>query len=399
MASAVGVRFVRCPKCGKLLTEFAQVPIYRCGGCSTLLRVKAHVSIGAIESIGNVSTDLASEAADGEEVRVAQPGHRRRRASSSNAAHGSNGKEEVAAEHGGNAHVIAENLSVSVDGDDDDDDDIVKSTSRISCRHNEALSTDDFRSVQNWMGSEIGGDHLMTLSEDLLLRARSNRSEPDPLEILRKVDELRDEIGGLLARSKEGRHADPLPEKPSHGRARKQPVVRRYYRPVRGGAPFVVCCRCWRLLQLPADFLVSTSGKTLHRLRCGACSEVLVFSFRPRALRSDPREAEHRSGSESYSSEPEPEPEPVHNVSRSSSYSAEKLHRLMGYSSASDVLFRSGGHVDGGYESSETSTPPRVERRRYGAGAGTSKSAEIQEVVEESHERAITPRRRRRGSA
>ncbi|XP_020682449.1 uncharacterized protein LOC110099589 [Dendrobium catenatum] len=55
----------------------------------------------------------------------------------------------------------------------------------------------------------------------------------------------------------------------------------RHCRPISGGAPFVICYKCYKLLQLPVDFLVSM--KRIHKLRCGSCSEVLVYSFRPRS--------------------------------------------------------------------------------------------------------------------
>ncbi|URE10929.1 hypothetical protein MUK42_04074 [Musa troglodytarum] len=43
MASTVPpFRIVRCPRCKKLLTEFANVPMYQCGGCGTTLRAKLY---------------------------------------------------------------------------------------------------------------------------------------------------------------------------------------------------------------------------------------------------------------------------------------------------------------------------------------------------------------------
>jgi len=39
MASTIpGIRLVRCPNCRKILTEFAEVPVYKCGGCGIVLR-------------------------------------------------------------------------------------------------------------------------------------------------------------------------------------------------------------------------------------------------------------------------------------------------------------------------------------------------------------------------
>ncbi|KAL5974819.1 hypothetical protein ACLOJK_031490 [Asimina triloba] len=53
--------------------------------------------------------------------------------------------------------------------------------------------------------------------------------------------------------------------------------LKRHCRPIAGAAPFVVCYRCFKLLQLPADFLLSRAKR--HRLQCGACSKLLIFSI------------------------------------------------------------------------------------------------------------------------
>ena len=57
----------------------------------------------------------------------------------------------------------------------------------------------------------------------------------------------------------------------------KHRSAKRHFRPIAGGAPFLVCYKCFKLLQLPADFLLFK--KKCHRLRCGACLEVLKFSL------------------------------------------------------------------------------------------------------------------------
>ncbi|XLU23289.1 hypothetical protein S245_059355, partial [Arachis hypogaea] len=57
----------------------------------------------------------------------------------------------------------------------------------------------------------------------------------------------------------------------------KQNLNKRHYRPVAGGAPFVTCHKCFKLLQMPADFLLFK--RVCHQLKCGACSEVLKFSL------------------------------------------------------------------------------------------------------------------------
>ncbi|KAJ7959514.1 protein ENHANCED DISEASE RESISTANCE 4 [Quillaja saponaria] len=57
----------------------------------------------------------------------------------------------------------------------------------------------------------------------------------------------------------------------------KQTLVKRHFRPIAGGAPFLTCYKCLKLLQLPADFLLFK--RRCHRLKCGACLEVLEFSL------------------------------------------------------------------------------------------------------------------------
>ncbi|GAU43552.1 hypothetical protein TSUD_245170, partial [Trifolium subterraneum] len=57
----------------------------------------------------------------------------------------------------------------------------------------------------------------------------------------------------------------------------KSSLSKRHYRPVAGGAPFITCHKCLKLLQLPADFLLFK--RVCHKLKCGACQEVLKFSL------------------------------------------------------------------------------------------------------------------------
>nr|KYP53767.1 Uncharacterized protein At5g05190 family [Cajanus cajan] len=66
------------------------------------------------------------------------------------------------------------------------------------------------------------------------------------------------------------------PELRKYLREKMNLAAKRHHRPVAGGAPFVTCCKCFNLLQLPADFLLFK--RTCHQLKCGECSEVLKFS-------------------------------------------------------------------------------------------------------------------------
>ncbi|KAJ4979211.1 hypothetical protein NE237_009991 [Protea cynaroides] len=59
---------------------------------------------------------------------------------------------------------------------------------------------------------------------------------------------------------------------------RHQPT-KRHCRPLAGGAPFIICYRCYALLQLPEDFILQ---KKIHQLQCSACSQILKFSLQNR---------------------------------------------------------------------------------------------------------------------
>ncbi|KAL5734515.1 hypothetical protein ACOSP7_032376 [Xanthoceras sorbifolium] len=106
---------------------------------------------------------------------------------------------------------------------------------------------------------------------------------------------------------------------------KEQPhLVKRHLRPKAGGAPFIICYCCLKPLQLPADFLLFK--RRFHKLRCGACSEVLKFSlenriqivpYTPKAeppLRSevvDYRDAINRRNSSSSHGNDYPQADPV----------------------------------------------------------------------------------------
>jgi Probable zinc-ribbon domain len=159
-----------------------------------------------------------------------------------------------------------------------------------------------------------------------------------------------------------------------HGK-RHQFVPKNHCLPILVGAPFVICSNCFELIQLPTDFNVSI--KRLRKLQCGKCSTVLHYLYRPYPYHSRgatpliPSESEmgttpytdpyprgdRISISEEYgmffgiSHSTDPEPGPPLHVSRNSSYSTRgavsgrqtvgsKLHQIMGYDSAGDILFR-----------------------------------------------------------
>ncbi|CAL9008357.1 unnamed protein product [Prunus brigantina] len=61
----------------------------------------------------------------------------------------------------------------------------------------------------------------------------------------------------------------------------KHHLAKRHFRPIAGGAPIITCYNCLKPLQIPADFLLFK--RRCHKLRCGACSEVLKFSLLKRS--------------------------------------------------------------------------------------------------------------------
>ncbi|PKA58600.1 Uncharacterized protein AXF42_Ash008887 [Apostasia shenzhenica] len=226
-----------------------------------------------------------------------------------------------------------------------------KSSFRLGVRargQNSSFASEDFHSVKNWMESEKGSSPR-SATEDIkrLLKFRYSKQD-DRAKILSKIDELRDDLNGYFnktadrirssrftvnVRNFEGKvppaqyrsslvpfskqsissclhchpggtcchndHCRPCPHnicchlpKPANQPLETVPSRRdeshnfkRHCRPVSGGSPFVICYRCFKLLQLPADFLVST--KKVHKLRCGDCSQILLYTFRPK-IQSEP---------------------------------------------------------------------------------------------------------------
>ncbi|KAF7053938.1 hypothetical protein CFC21_061738 [Triticum aestivum] len=184
---------------------------------------------------------------------------------------------------------------------------------------------------------------------------------------------------------------EPAPQKPPAMETKRRPASRNLCRPVLRGAPFVLCSNCLRLVQLPTDFAIPSRGT--RRLQCGSCAQVLSYSYRDpnrKKLESpfggdesstDDSEIhqvsdDHNTGahqaepySDSYSEEygisagvsySTEDERPLH-VSRNSSFNTidersgkeSKLHRLMGYSSASELM----RHSPDLYESFSRRTP------------------------------------------
>lgn len=158
---------------------------------------------------------------------------------------------------------------------------------------------------------------------------------------------------------------------------KRRPAPRHHCRPVLKGAPFIICSACFQLVQVPADFAVSTNR--LRKLRCGACSTVLSYSYRDPARKKDSDQFTADRGGfadpfapftdgfgpSSHSTTDDDESPPLH-VSRNTSFDTVdgvkrqgRLHRLMGYGSASELL----RHSPDLYESFDDRTTPDYDRK------------------------------------
>ncbi|CAL9096446.1 unnamed protein product [Musa textilis] len=322
------------------------------------------------------------------------------------------------------------------------------------------LESQDFHSVQSWLEAEDDEPVKSSLSSDAEFHSSSyddrNGSPSDGLdtlelvrmEILRKADELREEISEMFDRSDErqGRFhpteeklppeannvprphcfANHLPRSPHvaclhcrHGECHRTSVkptakcccchearvddeeagsrrrMKRHCRPVLGGAPFVVCYNCLQLLQLPLDFFIAR--RRLCKLQCGACSKVLVFSFRARNRRVPfvPIEEERPTSEVETSADATLGHEISNSASNGSShrdslswseengisYSTDverndklppclQVHQFMGYGSATEFLYRHSDDGDGELEVTEPSTPRRSSPEEEEAYAG-----------------------------
>ncbi|XP_072976819.1 uncharacterized protein [Typha angustifolia] len=139
----------------------------------------------------------------------------------------------------------------------------------------------------------------------------------------------------------------------------KRQVIKHHCRPISEGAPFVICYKCFNLLQIPVGALVSR--RRLNKLQCGSCSEVLMLSFPAKtSMDTEAHHTEARTGDDSpqdpvsiyeeygmSTRSSSSETESVLHDNRNSSImggreqaSALALHRLMGYASARDIMYQ-----------------------------------------------------------
>ncbi|KAH7667470.1 putative zinc-ribbon domain plant domain-containing protein [Dioscorea alata] len=432
--TATKVRFVRCPKCLKILAEFSHIPVYRCGSCGMALKAKNISPLGQNQS---QNQNLVEESIDNS-VELNDSEKRESLEIERIGVNGGIKAEEVIEDprvpigsseedcNGGSGSFSSDNPSNGVpnkyrlmskrtfrNGSNRDKGSI--SNLSISRMNNPSFDSEDFHSVQNL--TEVNVDNQPSVKcQKIGTSTEFNSLEFDHVELMKKVDEIRDKVDILIDKavnkerkwndksdrkskslqqvvqhvhcincppremkhfcshhhnacchhSKEQnsrQHKTERKEDDDHKKLnlkQKKPANSKVYcLPVEKGAPFVVCSECMNVLHLPPDFLVSK--KRWHKLQCGACSKILVFTFRPRAREgsSSAAEAQHPPTEASASNSNVSYTEEYQEFFLDKSYSLEtqqflcmprnsseinierrysSLHQLMGYDSASELL-------------------------------------------------------------
>ncbi|KAI8023053.1 Protein ENHANCED DISEASE RESISTANCE 4 [Camellia lanceoleosa] len=92
---------------------------------------------------------------------------------------------------------------------------------------------------------------------------------PNPQSHTRWPSDLNSEMGSFVRRR-------PPPPPPLPPLRVVLATGGRRCRPVAGGSPFVTCCNCFELLQLPKKILLTE--KNQKKVRCGSCSTVILFA-------------------------------------------------------------------------------------------------------------------------
>ncbi|XP_078445510.1 uncharacterized protein LOC144714611 [Wolffia australiana] len=239
------LRVVKCPRCLRLLPEPPNLQIYKCGGCETILTAK----------------------------NKRQENHQQ---TSDNAASSSQERDDQSANE---EHEIPK---------------ISKGKSHRKQSWASSTTDDDFHSARFSLSS-------LSISKNSTFLPYPSKNSIKTTQPRSRISEELEEISrSSLDFSSWGGSS----EGSSQLGKRSQPS-KRHCRPIMGGSPFVICHHCRQLLHLPADFLAS-SGRS-HKLKCGSCFKILVFSF---------------SATQNQ--------RPFNNP----------LHRLMGYPSARDILSR-----------------------------------------------------------
>ncbi|KAK4800638.1 hypothetical protein SAY86_021125 [Trapa natans] len=129
-------------------------------------------------------------------------------------------------------------------------------------------------------------------------------------------------------------------------------LLKRHLRPIHGAAPFMTCYHCWEVLQVPEDSFVSR--RRFHLVKCGSCLIVLKFTlengtciapYEPDARAPPPSEAgEYENSMGTMMLYPAADAAEINEEKYLQmdprDMRTSPLHRLMGYSSVSQVFKR-----------------------------------------------------------
>jgi Probable zinc-ribbon domain len=144
----------------------------------------------------------------------------------------------------------------------------------------------------------------------------------------------------------------------------KRALMRKHIcRPIFGGTPYVICGNCFTLLQVPSTILIAK--KRLVELQCGSCSEVLgvplpLKKFTDKKVVTDLHGTGMQRGPVPSNTNYGASCSRSYSIGGESAFSGQEeatlssLHRLMGYNSATELLY---SHKDVGYDSFESMVP------------------------------------------
>ncbi|KMZ58702.1 hypothetical protein ZOSMA_74G00430 [Zostera marina] len=102
----------------------------------------------------------------------------------------------------------------------------------------------------------------------------------------------------------------------------------KHYMPIKGGANFILCYICFWVLHIPDDFRFFQKKK--YNLQCGHCSEILSY-----LINGNHMEVPWYT----YFRQVPDDPKGDYRRNQRTKSDDDKLHRLMGYYSASDILY------------------------------------------------------------
>ncbi|CAD6263970.1 unnamed protein product [Miscanthus lutarioriparius] len=255
-SDAMAVRHVRCPKCHSVLEE-PRARVYQCGGCGTSLRAKIHS--GSTEEVTNIFSPSSTGLRP-------QSRHYRRPILK------------------GTPFIVCSRCIqlVQVPKLRCESCYAVLSYSKDSVRKKLYQDSIDQLSIDSpelqvdaalvfEVPEESGAPVYQVSGRSTTVRYRRCHSELD-------AQVYQDSGCGTNLRVKTRTGSTGEVANASSPRSGLPPQSRHYCQPILKGAPFIVFCSCFKLLQVPIDFVVSTNA--VGKLRCGSCSSVLSYSDR-----------------------------------------------------------------------------------------------------------------------